>query len=95
MDYNKFTIESGGLETISDLEKERCFESALNQIKDERKHHRWWCYIRYRYYNIIYKELKEFLEANNYMVCICDRPAPNGYNEPYILVEWVYQKRGD
>ena len=33
MNYNRFTIKSSGLETISDLEKERCFESALNKIK--------------------------------------------------------------
>ena len=27
MNYNRFKIKSGGLETISDLEKERCLEA--------------------------------------------------------------------
>lgn len=89
MDYNKFTIESGGLETISDLEKEKCFESALTKIKREREGGWYFCLLSLDVYGIIYKELKEFLEFNNYVVYVVTKIEFNGIELPYLRVEWV------
>ena len=83
MDYSKFTIKSGGLETISDLTKEECFESALNKIKKAREKERFYCLLSLNEYGIVYKELKEFLEANNYIVGL------NGMELPRLYVEWI------
>ena len=89
MDYNKFTIKSGGLETISDLEKERCFESALNKITRDREDGWYFCLLSFNEYGIIYKELKEFLESNNYAVYVFTKIGVNGIELPYLRVDWV------
>ncbi len=89
MDYSKFTIKSGGLETISDLTKEECFESALNKIKRDREGGWYFCILPFNEYRIIYKELKEFLESNNYIVYVFTKVGFNGMELPYLRVDWV------
>lgn len=89
MNYNRFKIKSGGLETISDLEKERCFESALNKIKRDREDGWDFCLLSFNEYRIIYKELKEFLESNNYVVYVFTKIGVNGIEFPYLRVDWV------
>ena len=83
MNYNRFTIKSGGLETISDLTKEECFESALNKIEEYRKHGWSCCFLSFNEYGLIYKELREFLESNNYIVYAISQ---TGFNEEIFFV---------
>ena len=89
MNYNKFTIESGGLETINDLTKKECFEAALNKIKRDRENGRNFCLLSLNEYNIIYKELREFLELNNYIVYVFTKTGFNGTELPYLRVKWI------
>ena len=89
MDYNKFTIASGGLETVDDLVKEECFTDALKKIESERKKGRRFCRLSLFDYGIVYKELKVFLEANNYIVYTTTRIGYNGIELSRLHVEWV------
>lgn len=89
MDYSKFTIKSGGLETISDLTKEECFESALNKIEEYRKHGWGCCLLSFNEYGLIYKELRNFLESNNYIVCAISQTGFNEETFPRLYVEWI------
>lgn len=89
MNYNRFKIKSSVLERISDLEKKICFESALHKIKRDREDGLYFCLLPLNKYGIIYKELKEFLEPNNYIASVFTKIGVNGIEIPYLRVDWV------